>query len=203
MRKVLFSMALVALVIPAFAADHYNKAVKVGQKAPAFSGIPALAPNGEESSISLSDVKEDVVVLTFLANHCPAVQAADDRIIDFVADYKDKNVRVIAVSVNDVPEDKLPGIKNHIAEKKINYVYGYDESQAIGKAYGASNTPHFFVLDKDRNIRYLGAMDDNVMNESKATKHYLRDAVDALLAGNTPPVEETRPAGCGIQYKKR
>jgi len=202
MRKVLFSMVVVALAIPAFAGEHYNKAVKIGQKAPDFSGIPAQAPNGESTSLSLGDVKEDVIVLTFLANHCPAVQAADDRIIDFAADYKDKNVRVIAVSVNDVDEDKLPGIKKHIAEKKINYVYGYDESQAIGKAYGASNTPHFFVLDKDRNIRYIGAMDDSVMKEEKVTKHYLRDAVDALLAGKTPPVEETRPAGCGVSYKK-
>ncbi len=202
MRKVLFSMVVVALVIPAFAADHFNKAVKVGQKAPAFSGIPAHAPNGEETSISLSDVKEDVIVLAFLANHCPAVVAADDRIIDFAADYKDKNVRLVAVSVNDIPEDKLPGIKKHVAEKKINYTYGYDESQAIGKAYGASATPHFFVLDKERNIRYIGSMDDSVMNEAKVTKHFLRDAVDALLAGKTPPVEETAPKGCSIGYKK-
>jgi thiol-disulfide isomerase/thioredoxin len=200
MRKVLFSLAVVALAIPAFAADHYNKVVKVGQKAPEFSGIPAAAPNGEATSLSLSDIKEDVIVLSFLANHCPAVQAADDRIIDFAADYKDKNVRVVAVCVNDIPEDKLPGIKKHITEKKINYVYGYDESQAIGRAYGATNTPHFFVLDKDRNIRYIGSMDDSVMNESKVTKHYLRDAVDALLAGKTPPIEETRPIGCSVKY---
>jgi peroxiredoxin len=196
-------MALAALAIPAFAADHYNKAVEIGQKAPAFSGIPAHAPNGEEASISLSDVKEDVVVLAFLANHCPVVLANDDRIIDFVADYKDKNVRLVAVCVNDIPEDKLPGIKNHIAEKKINYVYGYDETQAIGRAYGATNTPQFFVLDKDRNIRYMGAMDDNTMNESKVTKHYLRDAVDAVLAGKTPPVEETRAVGCSVKYTKK
>jgi peroxiredoxin len=203
MRKVLLSMVVVALATPAFAGEGLNKAVKIGQKAPDFSGIPAQTPSGEESSLSLSDIKEDVVVLVFLANHCPAVQAADDRIIDFVSDYKDKNVRLVAVSVNNVEEDKLPGIKKHIADKKINYAYGYDESQAIGKAYGASATPHFFVLDKERNIRYIGSMDDSVMNEAKVTKHYLRDAVDALLAGKTPPVEETAPKGCSIGYKKR
>jgi hypothetical protein len=96
--------------------------------------------------------------------------------------------------------DRLPGIKQHIKEKKIPYTYGYDESQAVGRAYGATNTPHFFVLDKERKIRYIGAMDDNVMNESKVTKHYLRDAVDALLAGKAPAVEETRAQGCGIRY---
>jgi peroxiredoxin len=200
MRKVLLSLAVVALALPAFA-DHFNKKVKVGDKAPVFSGIPALAPNGEETSLTLSDLKEDVVVLVFLGNHCPAVQAADDRIIDFANDYKDKPLKLVAVSVNDLDSDRLPGIKEHMKEKKINYVYGYDESQAIGRAYGATNTPHFFVLDKERKIRYIGSMDDNVMNESKVTKHYLRDAVDALLAGKTPEVEETRPQGCGVKYK--
>src|SRR5271166_3911027 len=201
MRKILLGLAVVALAVPVFA-DHYNKAVNIGDKAPAFEGIPAVAPNGEQSSLTLSDLKEDVVVLVFLANHCPAVQACDDRIIDFANDYKDKPVKLVAVSVNDIDQDRLPGIKHHMKDKKLNYTYGYDESQAIGRAYGATNTPHFFVLDKERKIRYIGSMDDNAMHESKVTKHYLRDAVDALLAGKTPQVEETRAAGCSVKYKK-
>jgi len=200
MRKVLFGLSIVALAAPV-SADHYNKVVKIGDTAPAFSGIPAYASNGEQTSLTLWDMKEDVVVLVFLANHCPAVMAADDRIIEFANDYKDKPVKVIAVSVSDIDQDRLPGIKGHMKDKKINYTYGYDECQAIGRAYGATNTPHFFVLDKERKIRYIGSMDDNVMDESKVTKHYLRDAVDALLAGQTPAVEETRPQGCGVRYK--
>ncbi len=200
MRKVLLSLAVVALALPAFA-DHYNKKVKIGDQAPAFSGIPAYAPNGEQSSLTLSDLKEDIVVLVFLGNHCPVVLANDDRIIDFANDYKDKPVKLVAVSVNDLDSDRLPAIKEHMKEKKINYVYGYDESQAIGRSYGATVTPHYFVLDKERKIRYIGAMDDSPMNESKVSKHYLRDAVDALLAGKTPPVEETRAIGCGVKYK--
>lgn len=203
MRKVLLTLAMVAMAAPAFAAEGYNKKVKIGDTAPAFSGIPAYAPNGEEASLTLSDLKDDVVVLVFLANHCPAVVAADDRIIDFANDYKDKSVKVVAVCVSDSEEDRLPAIKDKIKEKKLNYIYGNDESQAIGKAYGASNTPHFFVLDKDRKIQYIGSMDDNVMSEAKVTKHYLRDAVDAVLAGKTPEVQETRPQGCGIGYKSR
>jgi peroxiredoxin len=200
MRKILLSLAVVALAVPVFA-QHYNKVVKVGDKAPDFSGIQAALPNGEQTSLTLSDLKEDIIVLGFLANHCPVVQACDDRIIDFANDYKDKPVKLVAVCVdvsNDV--DRLPGIKQHIKEKKINYTYGYDETQAVGRAYGATNTPHYFVLDKERKIRYIGAMDDSARNESKVTKHYLRDAVDALLAGKTPPVEETRADGCGIRY---
>jgi peroxiredoxin len=199
MRKVLLSLVVLALAAPAFAE---NKVVKPGDKAPTFSGIPAIAPNGEQTSISLSDLKDDVVVLVFLANHCPAVKAADDRIIDFANDYKDKPVKLVAVCVSNMEEDRLPGIKESMKEKHINYVYGYDESQAIGRAYGAKVTPHFFVLDKARTIRYVGAMDDNVMNEAKAKKQYLRDAVDALLAGKAPEVAETKAIGCGISYKK-
>ncbi len=200
MRKILLSLAVVALAVPVFA-DHYNKAVKIGDKAPDFSGIPAALPNGEQTSLTLSDLKEDVVVLVFLANHCPVVLACDDRIVDFANDYKDKPVKLVAVSVIDIDQDRLPGIKEHMKEKKINYTYGYDESQAIGRAYGATNTPHFFVLDKERKIRYIGAMDDNARNEAKVTKHYLRDAVDALLAGKPVPVEETRASGCSVKYK--
>ena len=82
-----------------------------------------------------------------------------------------------------------------------NYIYGYDESQAIGKAYGATNTPQFFVLDKERKIRYTGAMDDS-QREDKVTKTYLRDAVDAVLKGETVALDETQPKGCGVSYKK-
>jgi hypothetical protein len=86
-------------------------------------------------------------------------------------------------------------------EKGSNYVYGYDESQAIGKAYGATNTPQFFVLDKTRTIKYMGAMDDS-QNDTKVTKTYLRDAVDAVLRGDSPEISETQPRGCSVKYTK-
>lgn len=201
MRKVLLSLAIVGLVAFPALAGKYNKAITVGQKAPDFSGIPAVA-HGEDSSLSLADLKEDVVVVVFLANHCPVVGMYDDRIIDFVNAYKDKSVKLVAFAVSQQPNDKLPGIKKYMADHKLNYVYGYDESQDIGRAYGATNTPQFFVLDKERKIRYTGAMDDN-RSESKVTKTYVRDAVDAVLKGEAPAVEETRPDGCGVQYKNK
>jgi peroxiredoxin len=205
MRKVLLSLAALAIAAPAFAGEHYNKVVKPGDKAPDFSGIPAVMPSGEQTSLTLSDIKDDVVVVVFLANHCPAVVGCEDRLNEFTSEYKDKGVRVVGLCVNDIDQDKLPAIKKRVADKndgKINYIYGYDETQAVGKAYGAVNTPSFFVLDKDRTIRYLGSFDDN-MQEAKATKHYVKDAVDALLAGKSPAVEETKPFGCGIQYTKK
>lgn len=199
MRKLLLSLAAVALIASPSLAGKFNKKVSVGDKAPTFSGIPALKGE-EEVSISLPDIKEDVVVLAFSGNHCPVVTAYEDRMIDFVNSYKGKSVKFVCVSVNDNDADRLPAIKKYIKDKGVNYVYGYDESQKIGREYGATNTPQFFVLDKERVIRYMGALDNN-QNESKADKPYLKNAVDALLAGKDIEVTETRPAGCGVQYK--
>jgi thiol-disulfide isomerase/thioredoxin len=201
MRKMVLSLAVLALAASTAFAGQFNRVVSVGEKAPTFSGIPATTKDGVDSSLSLGDIKEDVVVLVFLANHCPVVQAYEDRIIDFTNDYKGKGVKVVGVAVSDQDIDKLPGIKTYMKEKGSTYVYGYDESQAIGKAYGATNTPQFFVLDKDRVIRYMGAMDDS-MAEGKIKKTYLRDAVDAVLKGESVELSETQPKGCGVRYKK-
>lgn len=200
MRKVLMGFAVLAILAAPTFAGKYNKVVSVGDKAPDFSGLPAVA-NGQDTSLSLSDLKEDLVVVVFLGNHCPVVERYEDRLIEFTKDYSGKGVRVVGLSVNDLDSDRIPGIKNYTKEHKSNYVYGYDESGKVGKAYGASNTPQFFVLDKERKIRYTGALDNN-MNEAKVTKTYLRDAVDALLKGESPKVDETQPMGCGIKYKK-
>lgn len=200
MRTLVLSLTALALSAGPALAGQYNKVVSVGEKAPAFAGIPAVQGE-QDTTINLGDVQADVVVLAFLGNHCPVVQAYEDRIIDFVNDYKDKSVKFIGVSVNDLDTDRLPAIKNYIQDKGSNYVYGYDESQKIGREYGATNTPQFFVFDKDRVIQYMGAMDDS-MNESRVTQTYLRDAVDALLAGESVAVKETRPVGCGVKYKR-
>jgi peroxiredoxin len=202
MRKVLLSLAVVSLVAVSAFAGKFNKVISVGDKAPTFSGLPAVQ-NGEDTSLTLSDIKEDVVVVVFLANHCPVVKAYEDRLIEFTNAYKDKGVKVVGISVSNpsINEDKIPGIKEYTKEHKSNYIYGYDETQAIGKAYGATNTPQFFVLDKERKIRYTGTLDDN-QQEAKVTKTYLKDAVDALLSGKAPEIDESRPQGCGISYRR-
>jgi len=202
MRKFALGLVVLSLVVmPALGGPgKFNTKVAAGDKAPEFSGLPAI-DNGQETSVSLTDITEPVVVLVFLGNHCPVVKAYEDRLIEFTAAYKDKGVKVVGVSVNDRDDDRLPAIKDYMKEHKSNYTYAYDESQAIGRAYGATNTPQFFVFDKERKIRYLGAM-DNSQREDKVTKTYLKDAVEALLKGEAPPVEETKPAGCGVVYKK-
>jgi len=202
MRKIALSFVVLSSIAVAAYAGKFNKVISVGDKAPDFSGIPAIE-NGEQKSLSLSDIKEPIVVVVFLANHCPVVQAYEDRVIDFTNDYKDKGVKVVGIAVSDKSIDKLPAIKDYMKDHKSTYIYGYDESQAIGKAYGATRTPQFFVLDKERKIRYTGAMDDSPRSESKVTKTYLRDTVDAVLKSETVPVLETKAIGCGISYTKR
>jgi peroxiredoxin len=200
MRKVLLSLAVVSLVAVSAFAGKFNKVVSVGDKAPIISGLAAVQ-NGEDTSFSLSDVKDDVVVVVFLANHCPVVKAYEDRLIEFTNAYKDKGVKVVGISVSLQDQDKIPGIKEYTKEHKSNYIYAYDETQAVGKAYGATNTPQFFVLDKDRKIQYTGTLDDS-QREDQVKKTYLKDAVDAVLSGKTPEIDETRPQGCGISYKR-
>ncbi len=201
MRNWFLGLAAVALIAGSAVAGKYNKVISVGDKAPNFSGIPAVKGD-KETTIDLKDVKEDVVMLVFLANHCPVVVNSEDRIIEFAKAYEGKSVKVIGVCVNDVESDKLPAIKTRVKEKGYSFVYGYDESGKIGKAYGATNTPQVYVLDKDRVIRYTGSFDDSPNDESKVSKTYAKDAVEALLKGESVPVEETRAIGCGIGYKK-
>jgi len=200
MRKLALTLAGLALVVsPAFAGE-FNKTVSIGQKAPKFAGIPAVMGD-KTTTIDLDNINEDVVVLVFLANHCPVVTAYEDRILDFANQFKGKSVKLIGVSVTAAPgqkqQDDLNAIKARVKDKGYNFAYGYDESQDIGRAYGATHTPEFFVLDKARTLRYMGALDDN-QQENKVTKTYLKDAVNALLKGESPEVAESRPVGCGI-----
>jgi peroxiredoxin len=216
MRKTLWAFALLALAAAPLLAGpgKYNKVVSTGDRAPTFSGIQAYMGD-KERTINLDDLKEDVVVLVFLANHCPYVTKVEDRLIDFVNDYKDKSVKVVGVCVTPLPEyapegynknyceqDTTAKIRERIKEKGYNFPYGRDDTQKVGREYGAAATPTFFVLDKERKIRYIGAMDDSINDEAQVTKKYLRGAVDAVLAGKTVEVEETRATGCGIGYSQ-
>jgi len=206
MRKLALSfVALAVLASPAFA-GKYNKKIDIGQKAPDFSGIEAIDGKGGSTSISLADMKEDVVVVVFLANHCPYVTAVIDRLNDFAEANHGKSVRLVAIGVSAKGHrstDDLNAIKESAKDKKYKFAYGYDDTQEVGKAYNATNTPQFFVLDRDRKVRYQGSFDDSPMNEAAAKVHYVQDAVTALLDGKDIKVTETQQVGCGIQYDRR
>ncbi len=206
MRQWILSIAALALVAAPALAGKYNKVISVGDKAPATAAIPAISADGsKEMSLNMSDIKEDVVVVAFLANHCPVVQACEDRLFDTVKAYKGKSVKFVGVccSAPDMADqDGLAAIKAKIKEGKYNMAYGYDEGGKIGKSFGATVTPQFFVLDKDRVVRYTGLLDNAGRDESKTSKMYVKTAVDALLANESIEETETHATGCGIPYKR-
>jgi len=203
MRQWILSLAAVALIAGTTFAGKYNKALSVGDKAPAIAGVPAVTGE-KETTLNLADAKEDVVVVAFLANHCPAVLAVEDRLFDLVKSYKGKSVKFVGVCCSSADgyekEDGIDAIKGKIKEGKYNLTYGYDPEGKIGKAYGAVATPTFFVLDKDRNVRYTGKLDESA--DSAGAKAYVKSAVDALLANESVEITETKAIGCGIPYKR-
>ena len=161
MRKFALSVAALALVAAPALAGKYNKKLSVGDKAPVFAGLPAVC-KGEECSVSLADIKEDVVILAVLANHCPAVVGTQDRAIELAKSFEGKSVKIIGVGVSAKGHrsaDDLAAIKK--MDKGYPFAYGYDDTQQFGKDYGAVATPTYFVLDKARTIRYMGALDDS------------------------------------------
>jgi len=204
MRQWTLSLAIVALLVGTSFAGKYNTKLGIGDKAPAIAALPAV-DGDKETTINLADIKEDVVVVAFLANHCPAVKASEDRLVEVAKSFKGKSVKFIGVCCSEdsmSEEDGIPGIKAAIKQGKYNITYGYDPSGKIGKTYGAVRTPEFFVLDKTRTVKYMGAMDDSPLNEGKVNKVYLKPAIEAVLGNETIEVTETKPAGCGIAYKR-
>jgi peroxiredoxin len=179
-------------------AGKFNKTVSIGDTAPAASGMGV-----DDKQHELAEYKDaKAVAVIFTCNHCPVAQSYQDRLIALQKEYEPKGLQIVAINVNNNDADKLDKMKERAASKGYNFPYLYDASQKSAVNYGASVTPHVFLLDGQRKIAYMGAVDDN-MNASQTKRHYLRDAVEAVLAGKAPPVAETRQVGCGIEYQRR
>jgi peroxiredoxin len=194
-----FAAALLAIQTAGgcYAAGEKSKKLNIGDAAPAWSGLVGT----DDQKHGLADIKDaKLVVLVFLCNHCPVANAYEERLIALAKDYQPKGVRLVAVNVNNIPPDRLEPMKKRAGEKGYNFPYLYDSSQKIGHDYGATVTPHVFVLDKDRKIAYMGAVDDS-QNADKVKTHFLRDALDALLEGKTPAKTVTQQFGCSIKYE--
>jgi peroxiredoxin len=181
-----------------FGADK-KKADKfsVGDPAPKFEGLVGI----DDKKHSLEEFeKAKAVALVFTCNHCPVAKAYEDRLVALQKDYAEKGVQLVAINVNNVDGDKLPDMKERAEEKGFEFPYLYDPSQKVGRDYGAMVTPHVFLLDGKRKLAYVGPVDDS-QDEAKIKHKYLRDAIDAVLAGTKPPVTEVKPFGCGIAYE--
>jgi peroxiredoxin len=189
-----------ALTLPA-SGGTYNTKLKLGDAAPAWKDLPGV--DGKDHA--LADLKDkDVVVVVFTCNSCPVAVDYEDRIIAFAkknAGEKSK-VALVAINVNIIEEDRLPKMKERAKTKGFTFEYLFDESQKIARDYGATYTPEFFVLNKERKIVYMGAMDDK-NNADVAKINYLEPAVKAALEGSKPETGETRARGCMIRFAKK
>jgi peroxiredoxin len=169
----------------------------LGDPAPKFEGIVGV-DDKKHSFDDYADAKALAVVFT--CNSCPVAVAYEDRLIAVQKDYADKGVQLVAINVNNVEPDKLPAMKDRAEEKGFQFPYLYDPTQQVARDYGAKVTPHIFLLDGNRRLAYVGPVDDNV-DGANASKPFLRDAIDAVLAEKTPETTEVEPVGCGIKYE--
>ena len=144
-----------------------------------------------------------VLVLVQSCNHCPYVLAWEGRINALQREYGDRGVRIVAINSNDAvayPTDSFDAMVEHAREADYAFDYLYDESQDVAKALGSERTPEAFVFDSDRRLVYHGAVDDS-REEGDVTERYLRDAIEAVLAGESPPVTDTPAVGCTVKWR--
>ncbi len=185
--------------------------LEIGAKAPGFS---LLGIDGKQHKLA-DYADKDILAILFTCNHCPTAQAAEARIIQMVKDYADQSFQLVAISSNDpgalrldelgysVYGDSYEEMKAHAKENGFNFPYLYDgETQKVAKAYGAIATPHIFIFDKERKLRYQGRVDDSKY-ETGAKEFDARNAINALLAGQPVPVETTRAFGCSIKWASK
>jgi peroxiredoxin len=172
--------------------------VSIGEPAPDFE-LPAT----DGSNIPVASDGTAATVVVFTCNHCPYALAWHDRIADAARDYRDRGVRFLAINPNDserYPRDSFEAMRKRVAAEDWPMPYLRDETQAVARAYDAKTTPDVFVLDAERRLRYRGAPDADYDDPSQRAK-WLREALDAVLAGTEPPRLETRPVGCSIKWK--
>ncbi len=200
MIRIVLSLLMIALSAAPTLAGKYNAVLNVGDAAPAWNDLPGV--DGKRHSLAdLAD--KDVVVVVFTCNSCPVATDYEDRILEFSQKFTGPKGKVglVAICVNTVPEDRLERLKERAEMRSFDFPYLYDETQAIGKAYGAAFTPEFFVLNKDRKIAYMGGMDDSSLAEMVKTR-YLEPAVEALLVGNPIEITEAPAIGCRVRYAR-
>ena len=192
-------------------ATKMPKTLEIGVKAPDFN-LPGV--DGKNYTLA-SFNNADILVVIFTCNHCPTAQAYEVRMKKLAADYKSKGVAVVAISPNDPKavrldelgysdtSDSLEDMKFRAKDKKFNFPYLYDgDKQNVSRAYGPVSTPHVFIFDKERKLRYVGRIDDSE-KPKRVKSRDTRNAIEALLTGKEVPVQKTRTFGCSIKWSDK
>jgi peroxiredoxin len=188
--------------------DPAHPVLPIGSPAPDFN-LPGV--DGKNHTLA-EYAAARILVIVFQSNHCPVSQLYEGRIKQIQGDYKDQGLKVVginpnnpkAVRINELDHsdmgDSLPEMKIRAEYRHFTWPYLYDgETQGVAAKFGAVSTPHIFIFDRERKLRYQGRIDDNML-ASAATTHEARDAIDALLAGKPVPLETTRAFGCTTKW---
>lgn len=196
MKKIMLMAALAVSI-------GSNAQYQIGNKVDDFS-----LKNVDGKMVSMSGMeKAQGIIVIFTCNHCPFSIAYEDRIIELHKKYEKKGYPVIAINPNDPvksPEDSYDKMITRAAEKKFPFPYVYDETQEVAKRFGASRTPHVYIVKKEGSdfvLKYIGAIDNNTENAKKADKKFAEEALKDLLSGRNPQVSETKAIGCTIKWK--
>ncbi len=180
--------------------------VSVGDTAPDFN-----LKNVDGEMVSFASITNEDgsatkgYILTFTCNTCPYAVMYEDRLIALHNKYAPRGWPVVAIMPNDPdvkPGDSFDAMKVRSEEKEFPFAYLYDDGQKVYPQYGATKTPHIFLVDNTRKVRYIGAIDNNPQDADAVTKHYLEGAIAAVEAGNEPDPDYTKAVGCSIKVKK-
>jgi peroxiredoxin len=198
MKKTILTSALALLFVMLA-----NAGLKPGDKAVGFT-----LKNVDGTSVSLSDYSDQKgVIVVFTCNPCPYANAYEQRIIALHNKFEGMGFPVVAIDPNDdelSPEDTFEKMKEKAEAKEYPFPYLKDETQEVYKTYGATNTPHVYVLKNNGGtfkVAYVGAIDDNAMDESSVTRKYVENAVSSILSGSSPDPTSTKAIGCAIKTK--
>jgi len=213
------SLGILAAIILLFLAPEFSRAaqqkaqtLEIGRQAPDFN-----LPGVDGHNYRLADFADaKILVVVFTCNHCPTAQAYEDRIKKLTSDYKNKGVAVVAISPND-PEavrldelgysdmsDTFEEMKIRAVDKSYNFPYLYDgKTQSVTTAYGAVATPHLFIFDDQRKLRYTGRFDDSEKKPKQVKSNDAINAIEAILTGRKVPVEKTRAFGCSVKWANK
>ncbi len=213
-RLLLFNYILIALLVSTsfIGAPDEHKTLTIGASAPDFS-----LPGVDGKTYTLASFKNSkVLAIVFMCNHCPTSQAYEGRVIKLTSDYASKGVSVVAINPNNPSSlrldelgysdvgDSFEEMKIRARDVHFNFPYLYDgDTEITSNKYGPVSTPHIFIFDKDRKLRYQGRIDDMENPAKTPTSQDARNAIDALLAGKEVPVATTKVFGCSIKWAEK
>jgi peroxiredoxin len=201
LKKIAMKKLSLSLILLLAGLANMSAGYQVGDRATDFRLM-----NVDGKYVSMSDFPDAKgFILAFTCNHCPYAVAYEDRLIEIDRKYRPLGFPVIAINPNDPaiePRDSYEHMQKRAREKGFTFPYLFDNGQKVFPVYGASRTPHIFVVSREDNdlvVSYIGAIDDNYRDPSAVRERFLTNAIDALLQGNKPDPDFTRAIGCTIK----